>query len=417
MYDKISVIPQILSIINLDYFNKAVISNPIKKSCSNSTYNNTSNSTTSTPTKVELKKIIIKDSPALQITSHINNQAIHENIKLNNNNKIIINKIIELMLDNFKQCNILADKSFTLLMNKKRLFTISGIKNSVNINTTPSSHNKQKNYILKDGEYIEWLYKLNLIDKNGFVLSHMQKKFRQINKFLEFIKDIEDNLPDNATIIDMGCGKSYLTFAMYHYFNNIKHKNISIRGYDLKKQVVDDCNKLAQEFKFNNLMFYNENIENISNDPTISVNNINMIISLHACNTATDYALYFGVKYECDVILSVPCCQHEVFSQIKQSKDDDILNTMLSYGILKERFSSLLTDNLRADTLKLCGYKTNIIEFIDLEHTPKNIMIKAIKNNNNNTNNKKDLLKLEHTLDYFEINPTVYNLLKPYFKS
>lgn len=303
-------------------------------------------------------------------------------------------------------------------MNKKKQFSVTGIKASIsstNINSSQSSnlsHNKQKNYILKEGEYIEWLYKLNVIDKNGIVLSHMQKKFRQINKFLEMIQDIEPNLPDNSTIIDMGCGKSYLTFAMYHYLNNIKNKNVNIRGYDLKSQVVSNCNDLAQEFNFENLKFYNENIENISKDSSIS--NINMIISLHACNTATDYALYFGVKLNCDIILSVPCCQHEVFSQIYQ-KDEDILNTMLSYGILKERFSALLTDNLRADALKLCGYKTNIIEFIDMEHTPKNIMIKAIKNKNNKNNNK-NIIKLEETIKYFSINPTIYTLLKPYFK-
>lgn len=403
MYNKSDALSQITSIIDTNYFIKAIISNPIKKS-------------SELPKKIEIKKIILKGETAFQITYFINNQVTHENIN-NINNNFIIKKILEIMFDNFKQCQVLADKSFTILMNKKQLFSITGIKNSTNtlITDTPTSHNKQKNYILQEGEYIEWLYKLNVMDKNGIILSHMQKKFRQINKFLEMIKDIEPNLPDNATIVDMGCGKSYLTFAMYHYLNNIKNKNVIIRGYDLKKQVVSDCNDLANQFNFTNLTFYNENIENISNDPTIK--NINMIISLHACNTATDYALYFGVKFNCDVILSVPCCQHEIFSQISQA-DEDILNSMLGYGILKERFSSLLTDNLRADALKLCGYKANIIEFIDMEHTPKNIMIKATKKakyNLSSSSNLKQIKKFEDTINYFNINPTIYNLLKSYF--
>lgn len=243
------------------------------------------------------------------------------------------------------------------------------------------------------------------MDKNGIVVSHKQKKFRQINKFLEMLKDVEENLPKNAKIIDMGCGKSYLTFAMYYYFNIIKSKNVTINDYDLKKDVVEHCNKLAKEFNFKNLQFFNEDIQNIDKDE-----NINMIISLHACDTATDYAIYFGVKLNCDVILSVPCCQHELFKQIKNNE----LSSMLSYGILKERFSSLLTDNLRADALKLCGYKTNIIEFIDMEHTPKNIMIKAIKNKQF-TKNIKNIEKFEKLLYNFNINPTIYKLLKNYF--
>lgn len=290
-------------------------------------------------------------------------------------------------------------------MNKKGDFKITGVKKSVNVDNTPQSHNKEKNYILKDGTYVDWLYKLGVMDKNGFVLSHKQKKFRQINKFLEMLKDVEQNLPQNAKIIDMGCGKSYLTFAIYHYFNIIKQKDVTINGYDLKKDVVDHCNELAQQFGFTKLKFFNEDIQNID-----KTEKVNMIISLHACNTATDYAIYFGVKLGCDVILSVPCCQQELFKQIK----NDDLSSMLSYGILKERFASLLTDSLRADALKLCGYKTNIIEFIDMEHTPKNIMIKAIKNKNF-TKDIKSINDFENLIKKFNVNPTIYNLLKDYF--
>lgn len=390
MITKDNILYKLKEFINIDYFIKAIISNPIKKS-------------EDLPKKIDIKKIMLKNKLYFQFIYYIDKKVIHENIE---DSSLILEKIINLISENFKQCDILANNSLTLLMNKKGDFKITGIKKTVNIDNTPQSHNKAKNYILKEGEYIDWLYKLGVIDKNGIVISHKQKKFRQINKFLEMLKDIEENLPNNAKIIDMGCGKSYLTFAMYHYFNIIKEKNVTINGYDLKKDVVEHCNKLAKEFNFKNLQFFNEDIQNIDKSE-----NINMIISLHACDTATDYAIYFGVKLNCDVILSVPCCQHELFKQIKNNE----LSSMLSYGILKERFSSLLTDNLRADALKLCGYKTNIIEFIDMEHTPKNIMIKAIKNKNSakNDNNIENFQKLIYN---FNINPTIYKLLKDYFK-
>ena len=367
MITKDNILEKLQEFINIDYFSKAIISNPIKKS-------------EELPKKIDIKKIMLKDKIYFQFTYYIDKKVTHENIEDAN---IILEKIINIM-ENFKQCNILANNSLTLLKNKKGEFKITGVKKSINVDTTVQTHNKQKNYILKDGEYIDWLYKLGVMDKNGIVVSHKQKKFRQINKFLEMLKDVEENLPKNAKIIDMGCGKSYLTFAMYYYFNIIKSKNVTINGYDLKKDVVEHCNNKDE--------------------------NINMIISLHACDTATDYAIYFGVKLNCDVILSVPCCQHELFKQIKNNE----LSSMLSYGILKERFSSLLTDNLRADALKLCGYKTNIIEFIDMEHTPKNIMIKAIKNKQF-TKNIKNIEKFEKLLYNFNINPTIYKLLKNYF--
>lgn len=390
MITKDNILYKLKEFINIDYFIKAVISNQIKKD-------------EDLPKKIDIKRIMLKNKPCFQFIYYIDKKVIHENIE---DSSLILEKIINLMSENFKQCDILSNNSLTLLMNKKGDFKITGIKKTVNIDNTPQSHNKAKNYILKEGEYIDWLYKLGVIDKNGIVISHKQKKFRQINKFLEMLKDIEEILPNNAKIIDMGCGKSYLTFAMYHYFNIIKEKNVTINGYDLKKDVVEHCNKLAKEFNFKNLQFFNEDIQNIDKSE-----NINMIISLHACDTATDYAIYFGVKLNCDVILSVPCCQHELFKQIKNNE----LSSMLSYGILKERFSSLLTDNLRADALKLCGYKTNIIEFIDMEHTPKNIMIKAIKNKNSakNDNNIENFQKLIYN---FNINPTIYKLLKDYFK-
>lgn len=388
METKEMILNKIYNLIDISYLNKIILSNPIKKS-------------DNFPKKINIKRVLIKDTLNFQISYFIDQKVVHENIA---NEGIILNKIIDLMEYNFKQCEVFANNYFIILMNNKSQFKITGIKKSTDIDILMENHNRVKNYILKNGEFIEWLYKLNVIDKNGSVLNHMQKKFRQINKFLEIIKDIENYIPNNGKIIDMGCGKSYLTFAIYHYLNNMKNKNIVINGYDLKKDVVENCNKLAKEFEFKNLKFFNEDIKNLNIEE-----NINMLISLHACNTATDYAIYFGVRLNCDVILSVPCCQHEVFTQIKNNQ----LDSMLGYGILKERFSALLTDNLRADALKLCGYRTNIIEFIDMEHTPKNIMIKAIRNKNFKKK-RKQVEQFKNLINNFSLNPTVYDLLKDY---
>lgn len=388
METEVTILEKIINLVDIDKLTKVIISNPINK-------NN------SKPKKILINKINLKNKPYFQISYFIENMVIHENIKQNNS---IIEKIIILMLENFKQCEILANNSFSILMNRKKQFKITGIKKSTLDFQSLNPHNREKNYILKDGEFSEWLYRLNITDKNGIVKSNMQKKFKQLNKFLEILSDIESYIPNNAKIIDIGCGKSYLTFAMYHYFNVIKNKNVKIKGYDLKKEVIENCNKLSKDLGFKTLEFLCENAENVKeNEKT------NMIISLHACNTATDYAIYLGIKLKCDIILSVPCCQQEINKQIK----NDYLNPILNYGIFKERFSAMLTDTIRAELLKLCGYNTKILEFIDMEHTPKNILIKSIKKENF----KKEIKEIEDFKKFiysFNLNPTLYKLLEDY---
>lgn len=345
--------------------------------------------------KVQVKAIEIKNELVYQFSMLKNNKMYHKNVKP----QFVIDEVLSVMNDNFKQCNIIANKYATILMNKKKMFTVTGVKDNIN-DTKVVSHNKEKNYIIKDGEYVDWLYKLGVMDKNGVVLSHKQKKFRQINKFVEMLKDIEHNIPDNSIIIDMGCGKSYLTFAIYHYFNTIKNKNIQIRGYDLKRDVVDNCNKLALNFGFDNLKFYCDDIANIENDD----DKISMIITLHACDTATDYAIYHGIRWGCKVIMNVPCCQHELFSQMQ----NDNMSVIMDNGIIKERFAALLTDGIRARILEIMGYKANVFEFIDMEHTPKNIMIRSVKTNKPADENKKK--DLDRIIKEYHIMPTLYKL-------
>lgn len=388
MLDKRELRVQLENLIDYNLIESVSISAPLKKGEDKAS-------------KVKISSVIIKNQLSFQISEYIGQKVIHKNIEPEN----ILSEIINTMEDNFKQCNITANKYCTVLMNKKKQFTLTGIKNNINAGSAPKSHNKAKNYIIGEGEYVDWMYQLGLMDKNGVVLKHRQKKFRQINKFLEMLKDIEGEIPENAIIIDMGCGKSYLTFAMYHYFNIIKKRNVEIRGYDLKKDVVEYCNSLSYKFGFNSLKFYCEDISNIENTDE----RIAMIITLHACNTATDYAIYHGIRWGCKVMMNVPCCQHELFQQMK----NDSMNIMLNHGIIKERFAALLTDSIRARIIEIMGYKVQVMEFIDLEDTPKNIMIRSVKTGKKE--NKALISDLEKIIAEYSIEPTLYKLIKDKF--
>lgn len=388
MLDKIQLANKLREDVGEDIL-KITLSNPLKKS-------------DELPHKTVIERLKNKDKEFFQFAYYIEKKVVHENSE--ENGIIILEKAIQKMENGFKQMFISAKNcEITVLMNKKKQFKIADIKKTENSSKAPKAHNKVKNYVLKEGEFVPWMYKLDMMNKDGVILSHMQRKFRQINKFLEMVEDIEKYIPENAVIVDMGCGKSYLTFAMYYYFNEIKKKNVKIKGFDLKKDVVENCNKLAEEFGFDKLKFYADDIANLDT----SEEKINMIITLHACDTATDYAMFHAVKWGCQVIMSVPCCQHELFSQI----ENDNLKMLLNYGILKERFSALFTDSLRANMLELCGYKTSVMEFIDMEHTPKNIMIRAIKKNNYKLNKDK-VKEYKKLIKDFNVEPTIYKLLK-----
>lgn len=367
-----------------DKIQNGVISNPVKKG-------------EGIPNKVKLERIKLKDKEYIQFSTFVDNKNIHENIA----EADALEKILSVMQNGFKQAVIKGNNCATVLMNKKQEFKITGVKENVDFCYSAKEHNSTKNYILQNGVYVDWMYKLGLMDKDGNIHSHKQKKFRQINKFLEMLSDVEAQIPENSVIVDMGCGKSYLTFAMYHYFNIIKNKNIKIMGYDLKKDVVDYCNKLTKDFEFKNLRFYAQDIAEVDNDDK----KISMIITLHACDIATDIAMYHGIRWNCKAIMSVPCCQHELMGQIK----NETMDIMLKHGILKERFSALLTDSIRAEILEIAGYKTSVMEFIDMEHTPKNIMIRAVKRDNAKVDNNR-VKKLEELIKAYNVNPYLYKL-------
>ena len=229
-----------------------------------------------------------------------------------------------------------------------------------------------KKYVLQEGVPVPFLVDLGVMTAEGKVVKSRYDKFRQINRFLEFIEDVLPNLDPNRTntIIDFGCGKSYLTFAMYYYLHVLKKYPIRVIGLDLKKDVIALCNRLSKKFGFENLTFLHGDIAGYE-----GVDQVDMVVTLHACDTATDYALEKALEWDAKVILSVPCCQHELNKQM----ENEILKPVLKYGLFKERIAALVTDALRAGRLEEAGYQVQILEFIDMEHTPKNILIRAVK--------------------------------------
>lgn len=268
--------------------------------------------------------------------------------------------------------------------------------------TDALSHNKTKQYILKEGHPVDFLVGLGVQSPDGKVTKAKYDKFRQINRYLEFIEDVLEELPKDRTIriIDFGCGKSYLTFAMYYYLHELKGKDIRVTGLDLKTDVIDHCNELAQKCGYDHLHFEKGDISTYT-----GADRVDMVVTLHACDTATDFALEKAIKWGAKVIMAVPCCQHEVNKQI-HCED---LKPVLKYGLIKERMSALITDAVRANLLTEQGYDTQILEFIDMEHTPKNLLIRAVKRNHMRPKAKEDVQEL---LTYLGISPTLARLLE-----
>lgn len=318
--------------------------------------------------KVKVRPVLKKEVLYFQFESFRNNQAFHENVEEK--------KACEILLEymgNMRQMQT-QRADYTVLVSKKGKVTIKSKIKKGGKKKIDMSHDRKKKYVLEEGVPVPFLQDLGVMTQDGKIVRAKSDKFRQINRFLEFIEDILPELDKGRelTILDFGCGKSYLTFAMYYYLHELKEYDIRIIGLDLKKEVIRHCNELSEKYGYEKLRFLEGDIADYT-----GVNKVDMVVTLHACDTATDYALAKAVGWDAKVILSVPCCQHELNRQIR----NEVLEPVLRYGLLKERMAALITDGLRAQYLEREGYEAQILEFIDMEHTPKNILIRAVKRN------------------------------------
>ncbi|MEL3911999.1 SAM-dependent methyltransferase [Treponema pedis] len=362
--------------------------------------------------KVKIRKILIKNIFQFQMERFENLKVFHENIP---EKDFLI--YAEKLFSEFKNIESKTqDKRFIFMQNNKGNIKLLE-KDYKEKETIILEHDKPKSYLLPISPPPEFLKKLNFFTDDEKIINNKYHKFRQINKYLEFIESIEPILlkiiskKKELNIIDFGCGKTYLSFALYYYLNEIKHIPSQIYGLDLKKDVIEFCNNLAQTCNFSNLNFKTGDIGNFkfNTEP-------DMVISLHACDTATDFALAKAVKSNAKIIFAVPCCQHELNTQIRQNKQkirqSAFFSSLLDYGIITEKFSSLLTDTLRAKYLEASGYKVNIEEFIDTEHTPKNILIKAVKINTIKSEIiEKSKREIAEIIKTFSLTPVLEKLL------
>lgn len=312
--------------------------------------------------------------------------------------------LMEVFGDSFKNLNIWTSKyEFTLRLSKKgKLMTGRQRLQKLQAPKVKVSHNREKNYIIPQGVRIEPLIDMGVFTKDGKVVNSMYDKYRQINRFIEIVDDEVKNLPDKKlTILDFGCGKSYLTFVLYYYFTEVKKAEVEMIGLDLKEDVIEKCNQTAKKYGYDGLHFEVGDIGKFKHSGDIDV-----VISLHACDTATDFALYNAICWNAKMIFSVPCCQHEINNQVKS----DQFSLLTRYGIVKERFSALLTDSIRCNLLEICGYRTQMVEFVAFEHTPKNIMIRAVRKSSKGSPEK--MAEVEAVLREFHLEPTLYKLLE-----
>ncbi|MDD6513897.1 MAG: SAM-dependent methyltransferase [bacterium] len=366
---------------NIDFVS-AVLSNPREKDGT---------------VKVKIRPVMKQDRLLFQCEEYRNNQAFHLNLEAEATSEYVENQ-----MKVFKQMQMETRQfRYQVLVSKKGKMTIQKRLQTAEVKEVNYSHNRAKHYILEEGKTVPFLRDLGVMTKTGEIVRTKFDKFRQINRFLEFIEDILPQLPKDreVTILDFGCGKSYLTFAMYYYLHELNGYDIRIIGLDLKTDVIEACNQLAKKYGYKKLKFLEGNIADYTGS-----DEVDMVVTLHACDTATDFALAKAVGWKAKVILSVPCCQHELNGQMA----NEVLAPLFSYGLIKERMAALVTDSLRAEYLKREGYDTQILEFIDMEHTPKNILIRAVYTGKRGDNDEA-ICACEKML---HVQPTLGKLLK-----
>ncbi len=344
------------------------------------------------------KIVITAKKDGYQAEKFTEKQAFHENITLES-----LCEYCVALAGVYLQCNAFADNTeFMVMISSKGKVTFKKRGNA----TAPkleTTHNRKKNYIIDAASAAAPLVDMGIFTADGKIVNSMYDKYRQINRFIEIINDEASKIKkDEINIIDFGCGKSYLTFVLYYYFTEILNKKVNITGLDLKADVIKKCNEAAEKYGYSNLKFELGDINGYKTD-----REIDMVITLHACDTATDYALFNAINWGAKYIFSVPCCQHELNSQI----NSDDFSILTRYGILKERFAAIATDAIRANALEMCGYKTQVLEFIDMEHTPKNLLIRAVKSGVSEKSKERARSEIKRLTDEFSLEPTLIKLL------
>ena len=384
---KMSDLEHFLKIMTDEGVYKIIISNPVAKSD-------------------EIKKIIVeKKDTFFQISKYTEKQVFHENIRPDG----IAERLALLTEHKFRQVNGFApDKEHIILISKKGVCSYKTgrvIPQAVGSKPEQSGHNRKKQYILKEGSIIEPLIDMGIFTPGGKIVNSMYDKYKQINRFIEILNDeMENYRGKELNIIDFGCGKSYLTFVVYHYLTKIMGIKVHMIGLDLKEDVIKKCNAAAEKYHYDSLHFEVGDIDGYK-----APFDVDAVITLHACDVATDFALFNAINWKAKMIFSVPCCQHELNKQISP----ETLSILSRYGIIKERFSALATDAIRGALLEYCGYKTQLLEFIDFDHTPKNILIRAVlRPITPNSVRKKAMEEVDAVMKEFSFRPMLYTLLQ-----
>ena len=352
--------------------------------------------------KIQIRPILLKGALVFQAEDYKQKQVFHQNLS----GKEALEKIGEWMQE-MQQLELLhQDGRVNMLISKKGKITLKQSENGCQVPQADLTHNRKKKYILDPQVKVPFLEDLGVQTSEGKIVHSRYDKFRQINRFLEFVEDILPALPKDreVVILDFGCGKSYLTFAMYYYLHELKGYDIRIIGLDLKEDVIRHCNELRTRYGYEKLDFLTGDIADYD-----GVDQVDMVVTLHACDTATDFALDKAIRWNARVILSVPCCQHELNRQIS----NEILAPAFKYGLIQERMAALFTDAIRGNLLEEAGYQVQLLEFIDMEHTPKNILIRAVKHGKQGQHGKKEKQlhsDVQRMLEFLHVDPMLARL-------
>lgn len=319
--------------------------------------------------KVTVRPVELRGQRLYQFEHQYAQKVRHENLKAGEAK----GRILDLLPTLFRQGYFLTTQGgFHAAAGAAGKITIRTTETATPVNAAPLSHDRPKNYTLAEDTPVDFLVRLGVMTAAGKVIAAKRDKFKQINRFLEMVDDVAGSLPRSGPlrILDFGCGKAYLTFALYYYLTVVKRKEVRLVGLDLKQDVVEFCSRVASDLGYTGLSFAVGDIQGYTESESVD-----MVVTLHACDTATDDALAKAVEWGARVILSVPCCQHELFGQL----ESEVMHPLLKHGILKERLTALVTDAARASLLESAGYSVQILEFIALEHTAKNLLIRAVK--------------------------------------